>query len=77
MLKANQILVRCIALAACAASMAAISGCGQRGSLYLPNTPSAQERATLPESLGISSRSADTKPAPVVPLAPPPQDEAY
>ncbi|WP_430765793.1 LPS translocon maturation chaperone LptM, partial [Staphylococcus aureus] len=33
MLKASQILVRCIALGACAASLAA---CGQKGPLFLP-----------------------------------------
>ncbi|RGE41596.1 hypothetical protein DZC30_18100 [Comamonas testosteroni] len=79
MLKANQILVRSIALAACAASLAALSGCGQRGPLYLPSDPAAQGRATLPESLGISSRSATSGTAPAATqelLAPPPLDEA-
>ncbi|MDR0213539.1 MAG: lipoprotein [Comamonas sp.] len=66
MLKANQILVRGIALAACAASMAALSGCGQRGPLYLPSDPAAQGRATLPETLGISSSKAPATPAPDV-----------
>jgi len=56
MLKANQILVRSIALAACAASLAALSACGQKGPLYLPTDPAAQGRATLPETLGISTK---------------------
>lgn len=56
MLKAFQILVRPIALAACAACL---WGCGQRGSLYLPENPASAHRATLPEI-----------PMPVLPLAP-------
>jgi predicted small lipoprotein YifL len=65
MLKAPQILVRSIALAACAASLAALAGCGQKGPLYLPTDPAARDRATLPETLGISRRPApDTQPAP-------------
>ncbi|KAB0588766.1 LPS translocon maturation chaperone LptM [Comamonas kerstersii] len=48
MLNPSQILVRCIALAAC---VAALSACGQRGPLYLPTEPAAQNRATLPESM--------------------------
>jgi predicted small lipoprotein YifL len=64
MLKAPQILVRSIALAACAASLAFLAGCGQKGPLYLPTDPAARDRATLPETLGISRRpAADTKPA--------------
>ncbi|WP_043003565.1 LPS translocon maturation chaperone LptM [Comamonas testosteroni] len=65
MLKANQILVRSIALAACAASLAALSACGQKGPLYLPTDPAAQGRATLPETLGISSKPSTAEtPAP-------------
>ncbi|WP_218242404.1 LPS translocon maturation chaperone LptM [Comamonas fluminis] len=75
MLKANQILVRSIALAACAASLAALSACGQRGPLYLPVEPAAQNRATLPESLGISSRSSTPQPASAAKLPPPPAPE--
>lgn len=48
MLRATQILVRTIALAASAAALAA---CGQRGPLYLPTDPAASERASLPETL--------------------------
>jgi predicted small lipoprotein YifL len=64
MLKATQILVRSIALAACAASIATLSGCGQKGPLFLPTDPSAQGHATLPESLGLSSAK---KPEPAKP----------
>lgn len=48
MLRASQILVRSFALALCAASLGA---CGQRGPLYLPTSPEAAQRATLPETL--------------------------
>ncbi|WP_353366184.1 lipoprotein [Acidovorax sp. FG27] len=48
MLRASQILVRTIALAA---SVAAIAGCGQRGPLFLPTEPAAAQRATLPQTL--------------------------
>ncbi|NIF84297.1 hypothetical protein F3J24_12395 [Comamonas sp. Tr-654] len=70
MLKANQILVRSIALAACAASLAALSACGQKGPLYLPTDPAAQGRATLPETLGISSKPSATE-TPATPTKPP------
>ncbi len=55
MLRANQILVRTLALAA---SAAALTGCGQRGPLYLPTDPSANERASLPQSLTPTSAPA-------------------
>uniref|UniRef100_UPI00403F783D LPS translocon maturation chaperone LptM n=1 Tax=Acidovorax sp. DW039 TaxID=3095606 RepID=UPI00403F783D len=48
MLKTVQILFRAHVLAACAV---VVTGCGQRGPLYLPTTPEAQQRATLPETL--------------------------
>nr|WP_236024287.1 lipoprotein [Comamonas suwonensis] len=70
MLKATQILVRSIALAACAASIASLSACGQKGPLYLPTDPAAQGRATLPEALGISSPKAPGTAAPVVTPSP-------
>ncbi|PTT18144.1 hypothetical protein DBR12_16690 [Acidovorax sp. HMWF029] len=60
MLRAPQILVRTLVLAA---SAAALLGCGQRGPLYLPTGPAAGQRATLPETLTPSSGSA-TVPAP-------------
>ncbi|MBV7428514.1 lipoprotein [Acidovorax sp. sif1233] len=48
MLIASQILVRTLVLAA---STAALAGCGQRGPLYLPSSPAAAQRATLPQTL--------------------------
>lgn len=62
MLKAPQILVRTLVLAA---SAAALFGCGQRGPLYLPTGPAAGQRATLPETLTPSRGSGATQvPAP-------------
>ncbi|RZJ13315.1 MAG: hypothetical protein EON50_09260 [Acidovorax sp.] len=66
MLKASQILVRTLVLAA---SAAAAVGCGQRGPLYLPTGPAAAQRATLPETLtpagsnSTSSTSSGATPA--------------
>ncbi|MBL7088393.1 lipoprotein [Acidovorax sp.] len=59
MLKAPQILVRTLVLAA---SAAALFGCGQRGPLYLPTGPAASQRATLPQTLtpGKDASSAPT-----------------
>ncbi len=44
-----RILVTTLALAGGMAS--GVSGCGQRGPLYLPTEPAAQDRATLPQIL--------------------------
>ncbi|MFN3437954.1 MAG: LPS translocon maturation chaperone LptM [Acidovorax sp.] len=63
MLKASQILVRTLVLAA---SAAALAGCGQRGPLFLPTGPAATQRATLPQTLtpgGSSSAAEVTAPA--------------
>jgi predicted small lipoprotein YifL len=48
MLKVQRILVTTLALVGGAV---ALSGCGQKGPLKLPNTPASQGRATLPQSL--------------------------
>ncbi len=42
--------------------MAALAGCGQKGDLYLPTGPAAQNRATLPQTL--SPGGTPTAPAP-------------
>ncbi|MCE1191479.1 MAG: lipoprotein [Acidovorax sp.] len=57
MMKASQILVRSVVLAACAAAFA---GCGQRGPLYLPSAPQAAQRATLPQTLTPGSSASPT-----------------
>ncbi|WP_137896875.1 lipoprotein, partial [Ramlibacter sp. 2FC] len=48
MLKRPQILASAFALAAGAV---VLSGCGQKGPLYLPTEPAAAQRATLPQTL--------------------------
>ncbi|RYE42740.1 MAG: hypothetical protein EOP24_31355 [Hyphomicrobiales bacterium] len=61
MLRASQILVRTIALAASAAALAA---CGQRGPLFLPTEPAAAQRATLPQTLNpVPSTTQSPTPA--------------
>jgi predicted small lipoprotein YifL len=49
-----------------AGSAAMLTACGQKGGLYLPNTPESQGRATLPQTLNPWH-----KPAPVAPAATP------
>ncbi|NCP41667.1 MAG: lipoprotein [Rhodoferax sp.] len=44
----RQILVRTLVLGATAVTL---SACGQSGALYLPTSPAAANRATLPQSL--------------------------
>jgi predicted small lipoprotein YifL len=43
---------------------ALLSGCGQKGGLYLPQEPEAQQRATLPQILtpSLPGTSKDTLP---------------
>ncbi|MDR2154737.1 MAG: lipoprotein [Burkholderiaceae bacterium] len=55
------ILVTGLALVA-----AALSACGQRGPLYLPDAPAARQRATLPQTVfGGGSAPEQTASAPV------------
>jgi predicted small lipoprotein YifL len=68
MLKVRQILVSAIGLFTLGVGL---SGCGQKGELYLPTEPAAANRATLPSLLrprfGESSpggTGAATRPAP-------------
>jgi len=61
MLKAPQILVRTLVLAA---SAAALFGCGQRGPLYLPTGLAASQRATLPQTLTPGNNDTNTAPSP-------------
>lgn len=52
-------------LATCTLTLA---GCGQRGPLYIPNTPAAQQRATLPQILIPGKARADADPTPAEPM---------
>jgi predicted small lipoprotein YifL len=66
MLSASQILVsapaRRLILAAIVGT--ALPGCGQKGPLYLPTGPSADSRATLPETLKPANAPAGPASAP-------------
>lgn len=48
MSRSTGILVTALALAL---SVAGLSGCGQKGKLYLPTDPASAGRATLPQTL--------------------------
>ena len=56
--------------------LAGLSACGQKGPLYLPQTPAAAERATLPQTVfggsggAAASRAPVTPPPPVLPDVP-------
>ncbi len=70
MLKAFQILVRRFALVASVAVL--LVACGQRGPLYLPQSPAAAQRATLPQTLLPIEKVAPLAPpsAPATPVIP-------
>lgn len=70
MLRASQILVSTCALAA--GAVALLAGCGQRGALYLPGEPAAQQRATLPQTLDPMRDTPVPSPIPAPVLAPSP-----
>ena len=53
------------------AGLAGLAGCGQKGPLYIPQTPAAAQRATLPQTVwGGSTAPSAAASAPVTP--PPP-----
>jgi len=66
----RQILVSAVGLALVGVSL---SGCGQKGSLYLPTDPAARDRATLPQVLIPGRSTTDTPAKPT--QAPAPQNE--
>lgn len=61
---ATTILVRRVAggLLGAAALSLGLAGCGQKGSLYLPTSPAAADRATLPQVLTPTPTPAPTNP---------------
>ncbi len=74
---------RCILVSATTlgllALLPALSGCGQKGALYLPHTPAAAQRATLPQTVfggahtprtAASAAAPASPPAPVLPNVP-------
>lgn len=57
--------------------LVALGGCGQKGPLYIPDTPAAAQRATLPQTVWGGARTAPASAptpaaAPDSPLPPPP-----
>ncbi|BDU54020.1 hypothetical protein B9Z36_03085 [Limnohabitans sp. Rim8] len=52
----------CVASALCAA--AALTACGQKGNLYMPNDPEFQQRAKLPDIVRRQLPGNTTAPAP-------------
>jgi predicted small lipoprotein YifL len=61
---------RWIAFAAGCALVVVLEGCGQTGPLYIPNTPQAAQRATLPQTLfgfGKKSESSGKEASPPTP----------
>ncbi|MFD1837845.1 LPS translocon maturation chaperone LptM [Paracidovorax cattleyae] len=53
-----------------AGTVAALTGCGQRGPLYLPGDAAASQRATLPQTLDPMRDAPTPSPIPVPSLAP-------
>lgn len=57
----------------CACVLLSLSACGQRGSLYIPNTPEAAQRSTIGDVLTKpSSPATSTTPAPATQTPPAP-----
>jgi predicted small lipoprotein YifL len=68
------------------AVMVALSACGQKGPLFIPDTPAAKQRATLPQTVfggsihapaqpaSAASAPAPAVPAPALPDLPDPAD---
>ena len=77
-LRIRSILVSARPWALAVAAVTLLSACGQRGPLYLPQTPAAAHRATLPQTVwggratppATASSAPASAPAPVV--IPPP-----
>lgn len=59
-----------IAMAVLAA--AALGACGQKGPLFIPSTPAAAQRATLPQTVFGGAAAAPTAPASRASAAVPP-----
>ncbi len=59
-----------IAMAVLAA--AALGACGQKGPLFIPSTPAAAQRATLPQTVFGGAAAGPTAPACRAPAAVPP-----
>jgi predicted small lipoprotein YifL len=64
-----------LAMGLALAGAAALSACGQKGPLHIPDTPAARQRATLPQTVsgGVGTPAQPGLPAsrPTAPAAPP------
>lgn len=54
-----------------ALAAAALNACGQKGPLFIPSTPAAAQRATLPQTV-FGGTAAPAAPASATPAAVPP-----
>ena len=62
---------RAILVSALALALATlVAACGQKGPLYLPDTPAAAQRATLPQTVFGGSGKAAPAPSASAPLPP-------
>lgn len=60
-----------VASAGVLALAGALAGCGQKGALYIPDTPAAAQRATLPQTvIGGKRGAAPAAPSTQVPPTP-------
>ncbi|MDO5625197.1 MAG: lipoprotein [Pseudomonadota bacterium] len=67
-------LASAFALAGAGTALALLAACGQRGPLYIPDTPAAAQRATLPQTIyggsgGPSAKASAPLPQPALPDA--------
>lgn len=54
------------------AAILLLAACGQKGALFIPNTPAAAQRATLPQTVLGGASAAPATPTDLPPVAPPP-----
>ncbi|MEZ5607826.1 MAG: lipoprotein [Burkholderiaceae bacterium] len=59
-------------IAAATLAAAVLGGCGQKGPLFIPHTPAAAQRATLPQTVFGGPASPAAAPASRASAAPPP-----
>ena len=71
--KASALITALFTALWCAGVLLSLSACGQRGSLYIPNTPEAAQRSTIGDVLTQpSSPATSTTPAPATQTPPAP-----
>ena len=60
-----------LTIAAGICALCLVSGCGQKGGLYLPTDPAARNRATLPQTVSPIPGSSNAGTATITPPAAP------